>query len=142
MSEPTRELDVLVVGAGPTGLTLASELLRHGASARIIDELASPVVYSKAAVVHARTMELFDAMGVVGPILERQDDAGVTATVEGPSGRSEIRARWLVGGDGAHSMVRKTAGFSFEGAPYASSCGAGVTSRFCSTALQRPSRGT
>jgi 2-polyprenyl-6-methoxyphenol hydroxylase-like FAD-dependent oxidoreductase len=66
-----REVDVLVVGAGPTGLTLASELLRHGASVRLCEQLAEPVVYSKAAVVHARTMELFDAMGVAPAMLER-----------------------------------------------------------------------
>ena len=55
-------IDVLVVGAGPSGLTLASELIRHGLTCRVIDKLAEPVTYSKAAVVHARTMEVFDAM--------------------------------------------------------------------------------
>jgi 2-polyprenyl-6-methoxyphenol hydroxylase-like FAD-dependent oxidoreductase len=70
MSE-ARECDVLVVGAGPTGLTLASELLRRGVSCRVVDQLAEPVVYSKAAVVHARTMELFDAMGVAAAMIER-----------------------------------------------------------------------
>jgi len=67
MSEP----DVLVVGAGPTGLTMAAELLRHGASCRLVDELREPQTISKAAVVHARTMELFDAMGVAGEVAAR-----------------------------------------------------------------------
>ena len=62
--------DVLVVGAGPTGLTMACELVRHGLSCRVIDELAAPVVWSKAAVVYARPMEIFDDMGVVGPFLQ------------------------------------------------------------------------
>jgi 2-polyprenyl-6-methoxyphenol hydroxylase-like FAD-dependent oxidoreductase len=62
-------VDVLVVGAGPTGLTLACELVRHGLSCRVIDQLAAPVTYSKAAVVHARTMEVFDDMGVADAIL-------------------------------------------------------------------------
>jgi 2-polyprenyl-6-methoxyphenol hydroxylase-like FAD-dependent oxidoreductase len=57
-------MSVLVVGAGPTGLTLACELLRHGVSCRVIDELAEPVTYSKAAVAHTRTMEVFDMMGI------------------------------------------------------------------------------
>lgn len=64
-------IDVLVVGAGPSGLTLACELVRHGLSVRIIDTLPEPVTYSKAAVVHARTMEVFDAMGVAGAIEAR-----------------------------------------------------------------------
>ncbi len=69
MLHMSHDTDVLVIGAGPTGLTLASELLRHGVRCRVIDRLAEPVVYSKAAIVHARTMEVFDAMGVVAAIL-------------------------------------------------------------------------
>jgi len=65
----SHDTDVLVVGAGPTGLTLACELLRHGVRCRVIDRLAEPVIHSKAAVVHARTMEIFDAMGVVESVL-------------------------------------------------------------------------
>ena len=61
--------DVLIIGAGPTGLTMACELLRHGLSCRIVDELDAPVTTSKAAVVHARTMEVFDDMGVAPTIL-------------------------------------------------------------------------
>jgi FAD binding domain len=68
---PTVSPNVLVVGAGPTGLTLACELLRHGLSVRVLDELTAPVTWSKAAVVHSRTMEIFDAMGVASAILER-----------------------------------------------------------------------
>jgi 2-polyprenyl-6-methoxyphenol hydroxylase-like FAD-dependent oxidoreductase len=67
----TSNPDVLVVGAGPTGLTTACELTRHGLSVRVVEELEAPVVWSKAAVVHARTMEVFDDMGVVQGILER-----------------------------------------------------------------------
>ena len=57
--------DVLIVGAGPTGLTLACELYRHGLRARIIDMAEHPTAYSKAQVVHARTLELFEDMGVL-----------------------------------------------------------------------------
>jgi 2-polyprenyl-6-methoxyphenol hydroxylase-like FAD-dependent oxidoreductase len=57
-------LQVLVVGAGPTGLTLASELARRGVSARIIDRAAEPTQLSKAIGVQARTLEIFDDMGI------------------------------------------------------------------------------
>jgi 2-polyprenyl-6-methoxyphenol hydroxylase-like FAD-dependent oxidoreductase len=58
-------IDVLIVGAGPTGLTLAAELARHGASYRIVDLLERPNDKSKALGVHARTLEAMDDMGLV-----------------------------------------------------------------------------
>jgi 2-polyprenyl-6-methoxyphenol hydroxylase-like FAD-dependent oxidoreductase len=61
--------DVLVVGAGPTGLTLAIDLRRRGVDVRLVDKLAQPPPWSKAAAMHARTMEIFDAMGVAGDLL-------------------------------------------------------------------------
>ena len=60
--------DVLVVGAGPTGLTLACELLRHGCSCRVVETLEAPVTTSKAAVVHSRTMEVFGNLGIAQTI--------------------------------------------------------------------------
>ena len=47
-----------------------------------------------------------------------QDDEGVTATLEGPDGEETVRAAYLVGADGAHSVVRKTLGLSFEGGAF------------------------
>jgi 2-polyprenyl-6-methoxyphenol hydroxylase-like FAD-dependent oxidoreductase len=41
-------VDVLVVGAGPTGLIAASELLRHGCSVRLIEKLVEPSPWSRA----------------------------------------------------------------------------------------------
>lgn len=61
-------LPVLVVGAGPVGLTMACELRRHGIDCRIIDKLPGPQVWSKAAAVSARTMEVFYDMGLLDPI--------------------------------------------------------------------------
>jgi 2-polyprenyl-6-methoxyphenol hydroxylase-like FAD-dependent oxidoreductase len=57
-------LEVLVVGAGPTGLTLASELARRGVSFRIVDKAPEPSPLSKAIGVQARTLEIFDDMGI------------------------------------------------------------------------------
>ncbi|OYZ88489.1 MAG: FAD-binding monooxygenase, partial [Xanthobacter sp. 17-67-6] len=50
---------VLVVGAGPVGLTLAAELARHGVRARVIDKLAAPSVFCRAIGVTPRSLEMF-----------------------------------------------------------------------------------
>ncbi len=64
MKPPTNsDLNILVVGAGPTGLVMAVEAARHGMSCRIIDKAPEPSDRSKALVVQARTLEVFDAMG-------------------------------------------------------------------------------
>lgn len=176
--------EVLVVGAGPTGLTLACELARRGIRPRIIDERFEPSQQSRAFGVHARTMELFDSMGAIQALLARgnpaqglsvysrgqriahipmngqidskypyvlivaqsdtervltehlaglgvtierstalvgfeQDEHGVTADLRLPDGAGQaVRCRYLIGCDGAHSVVRKRLGIEFEGAPY------------------------
>ncbi|MGR6316413.1 FAD-dependent monooxygenase [Micromonospora soli] len=68
--------DVLVVGAGPTGLAVAVTLAGHGVRATVIDRLASPPVTSRAAVVHAGTLEVLDRIGVAAPLVTR----GLSAT--------------------------------------------------------------
>ena len=60
---------VLVVGAGPTGLGAAIELRRRGISCRIIERRQGPVHTSRAITVHARTLEMLEDMGVVGRFL-------------------------------------------------------------------------
>ncbi|KAA2213570.1 FAD-dependent monooxygenase [Teichococcus oryzae] len=62
--------EILVVGAGPVGLTLASELARHGARCRIIDRLAAPSPYCRAIGVTPRTLEVWDDMGIAREMLE------------------------------------------------------------------------
>lgn len=57
-------LDVLVVGAGPTGLTLACELARRNTSFRIVDQASEPTRLSKAIGVQARTLEIFEDLGI------------------------------------------------------------------------------
>jgi pentachlorophenol monooxygenase len=174
-----REVDVLVVGAGPVGLTLAVELRRRGIGCRVIDRLAEPVPYAKAVGIQPRTLEIWESVGIVRDALDRstlmagqlvfvngrqtarmvlqlppeipftfvalpqyetermltdhlaglgadvergveltsfaQDADGVVARLAGSSGEEEVRVRYLVGCDGAHSAVRKGLGLSFEG---------------------------
>ena len=70
-SLPAR-VDVLVVGAGPVGLTMACELRRHGLSVRIVDQKSGPtqLTHSKALAVHPRTLEMLQAHnGVVDALM-------------------------------------------------------------------------
>jgi 3-(3-hydroxy-phenyl)propionate hydroxylase len=53
---------VLVVGAGPTGLSMAAELARHGVQCRVIDKAQAPSEKSKAIVLQARTLEVLSLM--------------------------------------------------------------------------------
>ncbi|SBT42718.1 FAD-dependent monooxygenase [Micromonospora auratinigra] len=61
-----RTTDVLVVGAGPTGLTVAVELARRGIDCRVVEKLAAPPGHADKAIgVHCRTMELWEEQGIV-----------------------------------------------------------------------------
>lgn len=64
-SSPQRpDTDVLIVGAGPTGLTLAAALLSRGVQVVLIDRQAAGANTSRAAVIHARTLEVLEPLGV------------------------------------------------------------------------------
>ncbi|MFO0741827.1 MAG: FAD-dependent monooxygenase [Labilithrix sp.] len=178
------DVDVLVAGAGPTGLTVASELLRRGLSVKLIDQAEAPTTLSKAIAVHARTLEIAADLGIADALLERgvklagaslwskqdpiatvdfagadthypfvlsisqaetesvlidlvakhggkverkrklvrvrEEHDGVVADLANLADESTetVRAKWLIGCDGAHSIVRKSIGATFEGHPY------------------------
>ena len=61
---------MLIVGAGPTGLTLAGELKRRGIDCVLIESHDGPLHWDRATIVHPRTMELFASLGLDGPMLE------------------------------------------------------------------------
>ncbi len=63
--------EVLVVGAGPTGLVLALWLKRLGIDVRIIDKTSEPGTTSRALAVHARTLELYRQIGLADAVVER-----------------------------------------------------------------------
>jgi 2-polyprenyl-6-methoxyphenol hydroxylase-like FAD-dependent oxidoreductase len=66
----TSDCQVLIVGAGPTGLVLACGLLAGGVRARIIDKGDGVRLQSRALGIHARTLEVFDMMGVADRFVE------------------------------------------------------------------------
>ena len=63
--------DVLIAGAGPTGLTTAIELARRNVNVRIIERRTQPSTRSKALVVHARTLEFMDILGIADEMVSR-----------------------------------------------------------------------
>ena len=62
-------VDVVVIGAGPVGLMLASELTRHGARVAIVDKSSGTKSISKALIQHVRTQEVMDAAGAIDEVL-------------------------------------------------------------------------
>src|SRR6058998_1154284 len=65
------DTQVLITGAGPTGLVLAIWLQRLGVRVRIVDEAAEPGATSRALVVHARTLEFYRQVGLAEAVVER-----------------------------------------------------------------------
>jgi 2-polyprenyl-6-methoxyphenol hydroxylase-like FAD-dependent oxidoreductase len=66
-----RETEVLIAGAGPTGLVLALWLARSGVRLRIVDKAATPGTTSRALVVQPRTLEFYRQLGLADAIVER-----------------------------------------------------------------------
>ena len=63
------DVNVLVVGAGPTGLLLAAELNRRGVKVRIIDSHPAPLHWDRATVIHPRSLEIFESLDILEPLL-------------------------------------------------------------------------
>jgi 2-polyprenyl-6-methoxyphenol hydroxylase-like FAD-dependent oxidoreductase len=173
-------IDVAIIGAGPVGMALACELIRHGLSVRIVDKAPATKDYSRAPVFWPRAQEALDLMGLYHlwdgrtvpmhwthvniygrpagavamdqgdsaypvPMLVGQDvteqildahlrtlgtpverateavrvdvrDDGATVTIRPASGSEEVfEAAWVIGCEGAHSLVRGGAEIDWEG---------------------------
>src|SRR5467141_2960660 len=65
----TRDTDVLIAGAGPTGLVLALWLTRLGVRVRVVDKTAEPGTTSRALAVQARTLELYRQIGLADALV-------------------------------------------------------------------------
>ena len=65
------DTDVLIIGAGPTGLILALWLTKLGVKVRIIDQTAQSGTTSRALAVQARTLELYRQLDLADAVLAR-----------------------------------------------------------------------
>ncbi|HZI07698.1 MAG TPA: FAD-dependent monooxygenase, partial [Archangium sp.] len=83
-------LDALVVGAGPTGLTMAAELARHGLRCRVVDQMEAPSLLSRALGVQARTLEVFDDFGIAEQALARGRKVEAFNVVGAGGGRTRV----------------------------------------------------
>lgn len=83
--ETALKTDVLIVGAGPTGLSLACQFVRFGVDFVIIDKKETITPYSKAIGVQARTLEIYDQIGLADTAVEQ--------------GTIAEKARLIIGGE-------------------------------------------
>ncbi len=89
--------DLLIVGAGPVGLTMALACSHYGVSFRIIDRLPAPSGLSKALAIWSASLEMFDVLGVVAPFFQRA-----------------IRGRGVRLSHGRHVLVEVPAGYRLD----------------------------
>jgi len=104
-NESALNTDVLIVGAGPTGLVLALWLTRLGVRVRIIDKTAEPGTTSRALAVQARTLEFYSQIGLAETVVQR--------------GRKTIAANLWVAGQRVARAVLGEMGVSLSPFPYA-----------------------
>ena len=174
---------VIIIGAGPTGLSLAAQLIRYNIDFIILEKNERTTPFSKALVVQARTLEIFKEIGIAGKAIEEgkfttalnlfyngkkrvsvdiaglgngisefpfalsleqsktekllvdhisengktihwkcefihfeQNDQGVRVYYKDAEGQQQvIEGTYVVGCDGAHSLIRHESGMTFEG---------------------------
>jgi 2-polyprenyl-6-methoxyphenol hydroxylase-like FAD-dependent oxidoreductase len=81
--EKTISTDVVIIGAGPTGLSLACQFIRHGIDFVIVEKKEGLTPFSKALGVHARTLEIYEQLGLAQKAVEQGTIAGKVRMLEG-----------------------------------------------------------
>lgn len=88
--ETTIKTDVIIIGAGPTGLSLAAQLIRYHVDFVIIEKREGVTPFSKALGVHARTLEIYEQLELAHKAVERGTIAGKVRMLEGGEIRGEV----------------------------------------------------
>jgi 2-polyprenyl-6-methoxyphenol hydroxylase-like FAD-dependent oxidoreductase len=86
----TINTDVIIIGAGPTGLSLACQLIRHGIGFVVVEKNDTVTRFSKAIGVQARTLEIYDQIGLAKPAIEQGTIASRVRLIEGGEIRGEM----------------------------------------------------
>src|SRR5262245_29408969 len=98
---PVMESDVVVVGAGPTGLVLACELAMRGVAVEVVERLPEPSGQSRGGGVNPRTSEVLDMRGLLDEVsaraVPRESTGGHFAGLPVPLDATPWRTRWPAG---------------------------------------------
>ena len=86
----TLNTDVIIIGAGPTGLSLACQFIRYGIDFVVVEKNESFTRFSKAIGVQARTLEIYDQLGLAQPAIKEGEIAHMVRLLEGGEVRGEI----------------------------------------------------
>jgi len=86
----TIKTDVIIIGAGPTGLALACQFVRYGVDFVIVEKNEGVTPYSKAISVHARTLEIYEQIGLAQKAVEDGAIAGKVRLLAGGEMRGEL----------------------------------------------------
>lgn len=90
MNQDIIKTEVLIVGAGPTGLALAGQLIRYGVDFVIVDQKESITPYSKAIGVQARTLEIYQQIDLADRLVELGTITKGVRLLEGGEARAEV----------------------------------------------------
>ena len=90
MNEVSIKTEVLIVGAGPTGLALACQMIRYGIDFVIVDQKADITPYSKAIGVQARTLELYQQIDLADRLVAQGAITRGVRLIEGGEARAEV----------------------------------------------------
>ncbi|MDX6692876.1 MAG: hypothetical protein QOF02_479 [Blastocatellia bacterium] len=88
--ETTMKTDVIIAGAGPTGLSLACQFIRHGVSFIIVEKNEGVTPFSKALGVHARTLEIYEQLDLAQRAIAQGTIAAKARMLEGGEIRGEV----------------------------------------------------
>jgi 2-polyprenyl-6-methoxyphenol hydroxylase-like FAD-dependent oxidoreductase len=86
----TINTDVIIIGAGPTGLSLACQLIRYGIDFVVVEKREGVTPFSKALGVHARTLEIYEQLDLARKAVAQGTIAGKVRLLEGGEVRGEV----------------------------------------------------